>query len=137
MDLARASAVNFFAAVALYSRGTSVMFSVPPTMNTSPRPTIIFSAACVTLSKPDAQLRCTVTALTVSGTPARRAMTRAMLAASAGCATQPKITSSMVAGSRPVLASSSATATRPSSTASVSAKAVPILAKGVRTPSTM
>ena len=79
------------------------MFSVPPTMNTSPRPTIIFSAACVTLSKPDAQLRCTVTAETVSGTPARRAMTRAMLAASAGCATQPKMTSSMVARVEPRL----------------------------------
>ena len=113
------------------------MFSVPPTRKVSPRPTIIFSAACVTASKPDAQLRCTVTAETVSGTPARRAITRAMFAASAGWATQPKITSSMECGSIPVLASSSATAARPSSTASVSAKAVPILAKGVRMPSTM
>ena len=113
------------------------MLSTPPTKKSEPRPAAILSYAEVKASNPEAQLRCTVTAGTVSGTPARRAMTRATLAASAGCPTQPKMTSSIKAGSSPVRVSSASTAMRPNSSAAKAARSVPALQNGVRTPSTM
>ena len=51
-------------------------------------------------SMPESQLRATVMAGTEMGTPAMRAETRAMLAASEGWATQPMITWSIRLGSR-------------------------------------
>ena len=74
------------------------MLSTPPTRKSEPRPAAMRSYAVVIASKPEAQLRCTVTAGTSSGTPARRAITRATFAASGGWQTQPKITSSSCAG---------------------------------------
>ena len=52
-------------------------------------------------------------------------------------ATQPKMTSSISAGSRPVRVSSASTAMRPSSSAASVARSVPALQNGVRTPSMM
>src|SRR5258705_514532 len=71
---------------------------------------------------------------TDSGIPARSAITRAMLVASAGWATQPKMTSSTISGFRPVRVSNALTAMRPNSSAPREASSVPALQKGVRTP---
>jgi len=58
-------------------------------------------AAVLMASMPEAQLRWTVWAMRSCGTPARRAMTRAMLAQSAGVATLPKTTWSTWSGRSP------------------------------------
>jgi hypothetical protein len=71
--------------------------------------------AFATDSMPEAQFRCTVTAGTRSGTPARSATTRAEFAASAGMAQWPNTTSSIRSGSSSARAIASAAAIRPSS----------------------
>ena len=58
-------------------------------------------AAVVIASRPEAQLRWTVCAMRSRGTPDISAMTRAMLAASAGVATLPKTTWSICSGRMP------------------------------------
>ncbi len=113
------------------------MLSTPPAMKSEPRPAARRSCAVVIASKPDAQLRCTVTAGTCCGMPARKAMTRAIFAVSGGWQTQPKITSSSAAGSSPVRVSNASVAMRPSSSAATPASALPALQKGVRIPARM
>ena len=86
------------------------MDSMPPASTNRASPEPIRWHAFATASMPEAQFRCTVTAGTCSGTPARSATTRAEFAASAGMAQCP-----IRAGSRSARAITSAAAMRPSS----------------------
>src|ERR1043165_3404015 len=94
-------------------------------------------AAVVMASMPLAQLRCTLLAMSDSGRPALRAMTRATLAASMGWATLPAMSSSRAVAGKAVRAISSRAATAPRSSAENPASAPPALENGVRTPSMM
>jgi hypothetical protein len=95
--------------------GIWLMDSMPPASTSFASPEPMRWQAFATASMPEAQLRCTVTAGTRSGTPARRATMRDEFAASLGIAQCPNTTSSIRAGSSSLRAITSAAAMRPSS----------------------
>ena len=82
--------------------GARVIDSTPPPMNTSPSPTAIACAAELTAWSPLPQSRLTVSPPTSTGSPARSSAIRATsrLSSPAWFA-QPRITSSISAGSIP------------------------------------
>ncbi len=81
--------------------GTIVIDSVPPATTTSANPARIRSAAIAIDCSPEEQNRLIVIAGTLSGSPAFRAQMRAtFIPCSASGIAQPRITSSMRAGSR-------------------------------------
>ena len=112
------------------------MFSVPPLKYTLPLPAFILSDTCVIDSNPLAQLRCTVYAGTLLGTPDLSAITLVIFAVSAGWQTHPITLSFIILGSMSIFANSAFVAETPRSAADVFANVVPILQKGVRVPST-
>ena len=81
--------------------GTIVIDSVPPATTTSANPARIRSAAIAIACSPEEQNRLIVIAGTLSGTPAFRAQMRAtFIPCSPSGIAQPRITSSIRAGSR-------------------------------------
>ena len=94
-------------------------------------------AAVVIDWMPEAQLWCTVWLTMSWASPALRLITRAMLAACAGWATLPKMTSDTRSGAMPVRASNSLTTSAPRSSAAMLCIGPPALQNGVRTPSSM
>ena len=91
--------------------------STPPARIISASSFKILIAAETKASMPEAQFLCTVKAGIFSGNPAFKAITRAILAASAGCATLPIITSSIVLMSTPERIATSLTILAPKSCA--------------------
>ena len=82
--------------------GARVIDSTPPAMNTSPSPTAIAWAAELIACNPEPHSRLTVSPATSTGSPARRAAMRATLRLSSPAwLAQPRMTSSIAAGSIP------------------------------------
>ncbi len=118
----------------LKKNGILLMDSVPPAKTQCTSWAWILRAAVTTASSPEAQLRWTVKAGVVEGIPLKRLITRETLAASGGCETLPKITSSIKCTSRSSRSINSRVTIRPSSWALRSLNTVPILTNGVRIP---
>ena len=116
--------------------GAWLMASTPPASTRLERPLAIFWAALSMDCSPEAQLRCTVQAGTLSPQPRRRAATRPMLVSSGPGLTQPSMTSSNSVGANGWRASNG----RPAATARSAAANRPGLPRalrdGVRLPST-
>ncbi len=112
------------------------MASAPPASTSSERPVAMLVAAQSRACMPEAQLRCTVQAVTRGPQPRRRATMRPMLASSGPGITQPRMTSSSSSGAKGWRASN----WRPAPTARSDARKGPglprTLRKGVRLPST-
>ena len=112
----------------------SDMLSVPPARTTSASPVWTRRAAWTIDSIPDAQLRETEWAGFSFGTPALRATTRPMFAASGGVAMLPKTDWSTSPGSTPERAIASTAAARPRSVAVTDLKSDPAFRNAVRAP---
>ena len=113
------------------------MASVPPASTSEERPATMFNAAVSSACRPEAQLRITVHAGTLSPQPSLSEITRPMLASSADGIAAPMITSSNALASNGWRRSSA----RPAFTARSLAVKGPgpsglALRKGVRAPST-
>ena len=115
------------------------MLSTPPATYTSPSPAMMRCAAIAMVCRPLEQKRLTVMPLTVTGSPARSAIWRAMFlpVAPSGLA-QPISTSSTAPPSMPARSTAALTARPPSVAPWVMLKApFQLLASGVRAVETM
>src|SRR6266516_1126188 len=113
--------------------GARVMFSTPPAMNTSPSPALIAWAALAAACNPEPQRRFTVWPGTSTGSPARsRAMRATLRLSSPAWLAQPRMTSSIDAGSIPERSTTALMGTAARSSGRTVARDPPCLPTGVR-----
>src|SRR6267378_4144218 len=109
------------------------MFSTPPAMSTVPSPALMACAALAAACSPEPHSRLTVCPGTATGSPASNSAMRATLRLSSPAwLVQPRITSSMVAGSIPERSTTALIGTAARSSARMPASEPPCLPTGVR-----